>query len=443
LKAQTAEDAMRFPFRAASALLVPGLSMLACASEYALHAAPPELLRPGGPIDPIGPNGPPMPPNPPAPPSSPWDDLNPGDLPEVYFGIAYGDPWCGQYYDGAAETDEDWGGCAVRYAVIDLRGQVVAEFDLPGQQQGAYWEHLELSPAGPGKLLAVAWGYEDVYGGMDPDGFWAETPWRAFLLDAVQRTITPFARWDSATGMVRFDGHERSVDLPGSSWLQMRVRPDDPSRVYVWGTGDGCTGIGNLKEIVLGEPQMLPRIWRPIDLLPPDYVYPMPAAWNLDVSLDDDGRASLMLGFSQSGCYGGGASRVRVLDPDAGFQWEADLHVEGWPASATYAGWRGGGVLTIASPWADPQWVMTGPDGVAGGPLGGTALATAGPVLDPEGPTFLVTRTRTDGQGGNEIEIWHRGERVWTIPGLRFGLGTQIVSVLGLSLVQPPEAVAE
>ena len=148
--------------RAAAGAAVLLVSAAGCGNDYQFSEAPPPIERHalGGrsPL-PGGPSGPSLPPPPELPPS-PWNALNPGDLPELYFAVAWSDPagCCYCDYDGAAEMDSEPYACATSYAVVDLQGQVIAEFPLPaadsdgdGFVDSVYGPmHLQLAPAGPG-----------------------------------------------------------------------------------------------------------------------------------------------------------------------------------------------------------------------------------------------------------------------------------------------------
>ena len=165
------------------------LLLTACQSDFAIRALPPEApitegdpwTAPpiGGPADPVRPSTPSG--------GGPWGNLNPGDLPQVYFAVAYsdyscddvdgdgGDPGEGDLGGGGAvgddsdadgpvedieedePPDEDgdiWYECPARLAVIDLLGQVIAEFPLPGESD-AYtaWSYLSLAPAAATRQL--------------------------------------------------------------------------------------------------------------------------------------------------------------------------------------------------------------------------------------------------------------------------------------------------
>jgi hypothetical protein len=57
-----------------------------------------------------------------------------------------------------------------------------------------------------------------------------------------------------------------------------------------------------------------------------------------------------------------------------------------------------------------------------------------GSLLDPEAPTLSVIGTDS-GSTHDEIEVYHRGDKVWTIDALQFGLQTKQVWLLDVVLL--------
>lgn len=59
----------------------------------------------------------------------------------------------------------------------------------------------------------------------------------------------------------------------------------------------------------------------------------------------------------------------------------------------------------------------------------------AGPMLDPAGPTFATVATKADAVG-DAIDIFHRGELVWSIDELRLGLQARDVYLRDVVLLR-------
>ena len=444
--------------RTSIASLIGCLLLLGCSSDFALHATlgeqPPVEVGPwegpGPSTVPPGPNFPDPPnwPDPPAPPTGPWGEINPGNIPEIYFAVAWTEYECSwddmdgdEPYDEPPDTTDDdgdgldedswWGGCPARYAVIDLMGQVIAEFPLPGEQPD--WTahgHLALEPAGPGQFIAVAENWMDDCADTDEDGFWLGTYWQAWLGDAYTGEIQEIAHWNFAEDQVQITQSGRLLDLGGySSWAHLGMWTHDPDWLVVWSGGQDCQPLQNLRQIHLAGGQ-LDRFWEPEDLLPPELITDDPVylwPWNMETGLDEQGRPNMLLGVSDAYCAEDSPPRWDMVawSPIDGPLWTAEAAGWSWMQSARWAGHGGGAMLEVEPDWGGSTWRVHRPDGVVEGPLPeGVWDVTAGPMLDPEGPTFMTIGSEMSelGQYRGVIDVHHEGEVVWRIEQLRFGL---------------------
>ena len=143
-------------------LLVLIFGLTGC-SDYQLSRAQPVIeTPPGNFVEPV-----PLGTTPITPPrtsdSSPWGSLNPGEMPEEYFAVAWHDP--------RGVENNCYGPCpgVPRYDIIDITGQVVSSFESPSQLQFSA-QHKSLQPAGPGRFLAVTTG-------ATPDSDYYEHAW--------------------------------------------------------------------------------------------------------------------------------------------------------------------------------------------------------------------------------------------------------------------------
>ena len=261
--------------------------------------------------------------------------------------------------------------------------------------------------------------------------------------------MTPLAVWDTMTGQARISSTGRVVDLGGwSGWLHVGMWPQDPEHLlFLSGDGScGGDGLRGLRSVDLVNGNALDQIWEAADLLPPELLLASPDAtrwpWSFQTGADDDGNPALLLGVGDGGCQNPPLNALVAWDASAGPRWTAPLDQPGWPMSATFAAWNGGGALRVAIDPYDGSWGWTfhGPDGEQMGALEtGPWQYRPGPVFDPAGPTFAVISTISDETWGQKdvVDVYHRGEKIWRIDGLQFGLAERVVSLQDLVLLPP------
>lgn len=464
------------------------LLLTACQSDFAIRALPPEApitegdpwTAPpiGGPADPVRPSTPSG--------GGPWGNLNPGDLPQVYFAVAYsdyscddvdgdgGDPGEGDLGGGGAvgddsdadgpvedieedePPDEDgdiWYECPARLAVIDLLGQVIAEFPLPGESD-AYtaWSYLSLAPAGPGQFLAVMenWGVADGEAGDDADGFWQGRPWHAMRGDAVTGEIETIARWETGSGMVEMTSTGDLIDLGSwNAWANFAIAPTLPDWLMMWAGTTNCSEMQSLRAAHI-QGAAPDKVWTSSELLPPDLLpvdggKPRLWPWNLDAGADFDGTSRMLLGVSSDGCTDeAGSYELVAWSPEEGPLWHQPAAAQGWtwPPAASWAGHDGGAALELMFGYAPDQvYRLIDADGVREEPMPADPdiqNRLVGPLIDPAGPTFVtVSRRIQEFDYRDVLEIHHAGEVVWTIDGLRFGLAERRVFFADVAMLPP------
>ena len=99
--------------------------------------------------------------------------------------------------------------------------------------------------------------------------------------------------------------------------------------------------------------------------------------------------------------------------------------------------------MQIESPWSEPRWHMVTPDGEQSGPAPEDVWnVRAGPMLDPQGPTFVVLGRDPAVPAGDSVFVLHDGDVVWSIDQLRFGLQPRDVTIMDI-IVLPPWEGAE
>jgi hypothetical protein len=410
------------------------------------------------------------------PPPTPWDVLNPGELPELKFVVAWS-PWdCSGDIDGLHDpgvpgdspTDapdpngdrELWGACPANYAVIDLFGQVLAEYALPDAWPEDEWldsfTHLDLLPGGPGEFVVVADNWLNDFpaepdedsdsAAGDSDGFWQNLRWQVWSIDPYADAMERIAAWEPGTSLVHMMQSEQRVNLGGpQGWMHVAVAPDDPDWLLFWSGEWSCDGPGmrRLVRVHRDDPLALGHALDPAQFLGEELTTTKDdlRPWTMAATLDEEGNAQYLFGVTDDHCapYEDVEALVVGWSPDTGESWEASVDPWLWPESTSFAGWHGGGALSVLNLPHDGSWgwQLHGPAGVREGTLETDRfLHRVGPLLDPAAETF-VTLSRNGDTWSDSLDVYHRGERVWSIDALQFGLQERTVILLD-AIVLPP-----
>ena len=403
-------------------------------------------------------------------PSGPWGELDPGEMPDVHFVVAWTDEGCcvncdGLWLDGPDEAleepyegeeqttttwpDENWGlGCAARYAVIDLFGQVIAELTPPEQDETMLWTHTSLAPTGPGRFMAASQGYM-IYlpdpAEQPPEDGPIDTyvPWAAWEFDLVNNRIDEVAR-QSQDLRLTVQPSGRTIELP--TWeLHAVLDPNDPDWLYVWsGSNWDCTrAMPQIRGIHRTESGLIgPRFDEEFLLGPLPESFGSFVPRSLQASIDDEGNTRLFARMDSQGCGGEFAPvyASTAFDPRGPGYWRVGDGV--WPGlRPPFAGWSGGGFLTIDGSAPSAEWNFQGPESELAGALA-NPYARPGPVLDPAGPTFALVETSDQPPYADSLVIFHGGQEVWRIDSLRFGLQERQLTFQDV-IVLPPQVEAE
>ena len=359
---------------------------------------------------------------------SPWGSLDPGDLPEVYFAVAWdwGYDYCG---DGCWEE----GYYQPMIAVVDLEGQVIVEFEAPYD----YASILALRPAGPGQFdVTVApwdYGYDDA--AREPAASWEV--WRA---DAVTGSFTRILHVADDGPVIDATGRKLMALGTPSRRHQLVSWPSDPGRALVLSDRASCGADDDpiLTSAPLYGNGKVDR-WYEQELLPAamieDGIAPYP--WTVHAAEDADGQRSLLTGWLTD-CYTYG-SAFTAWSPEHGVLWQVDAPGQLYPFDASYSADDGGAVLYLTQNTEGRQiWHLDGPAGTWSGEVKDDSwLARPGPVLDPENASFMTIATRTE-TGRDALDIYFRDKRVWQIDTFRFGLDEVELHVSHVALITPP-----
>ena len=427
------------------AIAVACLPLAGCLSDYALDdTVRPPLAepRPGSdyaeapPLDPPDLDGDGEPTDDEAP--DPWEELDPGNLRDLLFGVAWADAACiDAEIGGCPWNDNDE--CGPRYAIIDGTGQVLVEFpSLPYQWTWEWcYAHTELSPAGPGAFTAnvQAWLYRPGWGEIGEHG----QAWRA---DGSDGSLAQLAHWMPHGGSMTILPTGASVELPAHPARPvMTVLADQPDRLAVVVEPEYCGDVDQtvLRSLSWTDAAAEEQSWSLADLIDaPDWGQFDLRPWNLRSSVDEQGVGSLAVIGRSDGC-GAGLLPVDVVaagDPETGPQWWATLDLI--PAPVRYSARSGGGVawawLLDDAYW----WTLVTPQGEVTAPVhGGLERVRTGPLIDPEGPVLVTHGVQREGSPRSVIRFLSAGQPVWEIETLRFGLAETDVYLHDLVLLQP------
>ncbi|MCO4771192.1 MAG: hypothetical protein KDA24_14255 [Deltaproteobacteria bacterium] len=445
------------PLAVISLSFLLGAALTACSGDTTLRTAPPPGAEEADPSR-GGRGGGGGWPGLPELPSGPWSDIDPGDMPDVHFVVAYGDPGCCYNCDGLyGDTDDEngfsvpWDGafgeCAVSYALVDLHGQVIDEFEPPALNPGIVFSHIDLLPSGPGRFLATtqAWGtnYWPEEGTEWPEEEWGGygwAPWIGWEFDAVQGTSSLVGYQDPVDYKVVVPGTGKRLDV-GLYGVNAAVDPEDPEWLYLHGARYGCQEAPlPLRATHRTDAAVLDRFWGADELLGDELGHINWAPTSFAASIDEDGLAHVGLGFADQGCSGS-EQPVHVFTdfvPDEGTSW-VRVSSEPWAVNpASWAPWNGGAAVQVESPWELPTWHVVDDKGDRSGPVPDlTYNVRPGPMLDPGGPTFMLVGGDLASPVTDRMVVMHDGQQVWSIDALRFGLQEREVAILDVVVLPP------
>jgi len=413
---------------AALAFLLSVLVLPAC-SDYALRTSAPPADEPGTPGDPPGPlpGSPPVaepgelpPAEPSDPPDGPWDNPDPGSLPDLVFLAPWSTSNTVMDFEQPRPDDSvstlDWS-----FVAFDLQGQVLLELELPGQE-GRKTNPRSVEPAGPGRFLAsIQWEDEET----------GKTGWEAWTVDAVTEEMELVASWTGEDGAVILPQAGRELDLGDSPMLlHLDVWPTDPELLLIWVEPfEDFPSLHPLRLVHTHDASV------PVDYLDPDSLFGANSMmgptvpWDLDVELGPDGEPVILGGLRMVGSADDFTDwwTLRAWTPSEDAWWDLDID---WPGIKQEAALGLGSVQPLATAFGDQVSWETEATPLLSWSEGGAEVAAVpelgwrrvGPVLETAGPT--VTSIGMSSQGGwhDQLDIFHAGEQVWSIEELRFGL---------------------
>jgi len=406
-----------------------------CGNDYVFSHV--DVDRGGG----DGEDGPdqPGPPDNPDPPPWNWPP-DVGDVPDLYFAIAWSQWPCSWddslWADGSQPEEQSdlWAPCDGRnVAVVNMFGEVVDEFTPTSLPDEEVVEFLQLSGGGPGQFLHVFRPLGMMNLETSADGFYPDGNWEAWRGDSYSGEHLRVAEWDSEAQQVWLPEAGRHIQVEEDSGvLQLGLLPTDPDLLLTWPGQYWCNATPGLSPVRVNHlftPNVYNPSWQPEEFLPAEVLddVGMASAWNMDLTLDEDGELSALFGVTTGGCSNApeDVATLQLVswssEPEE--SWFSPTETGWHPRSATYTGQRGTGALNLLGDHELPRWRVTSPSAVAEGTLspdrGGYR---PGPLLDPQGPTFTVIGTDTQSWAGDSLDFYHQGQVVWSIDRLKFGL---------------------
>ena len=377
---------------------------------------------------------------------SPWGALDFGDLPEEYFAVAWNDP-----REGCFNCYVHLPYRAPRYDVVDIRGQVVASFELPWS--GPDVESVDLQPAGPGRFLGVSLVYES-----------APTFLRAWFGDAVGGEFEEVLRL-GAGPVVELPAAGTTIEFPQQLWdAQVLADPVDPNRLYVLPQDTSSYAnplLGTLYSVDVRDPEGELRTWEPEDMLGLDFSTEWGGApWfpRYSRAFADGDRTVIVLGVQLQDAEGWRDLLV-AFSPETGpLEWSLDLTgllsedmLKVQPPSEDQGGralFQQGASVGCSSPDFD----VLSPEGLDFALWDGESLVEVtgseelgcselGPLLEPSGETFLYFGAELQGDlpVQERLVISHRGQDVWEYDSFRVGLAEVPLDIHHLVRLELPE----
>ncbi|MCO4745365.1 MAG: hypothetical protein KC912_11300 [Proteobacteria bacterium] len=425
--------------------MIAAMALFACAPEYELTEAGPSDDESEG--TETGPGGDTGNDNPGGGGQNPWGHLQPGNLPEAYFIVAYvdwtqNDPYASCY------------GEPLRYAMIDLRGHVIAEFEAPSPDQDqdglvqGYARHRGFLPSGPGQFVAISG--TDYWEDWDCDAYGGTTDWYAWRGDGVGGGVEPLATglWTQEGYATHLIGSDRDV-LHGNYGYptSLAMQPNAPDELMLWYSDATCApndlgSLHDLKAVNMADATIPDVSWSPDELLPSWMHVPgrVLSPFTTAAGVDADQNVSMLLGIDSIPCDGQSPVErwVTAYHEVDGITWRANVEDLPWPYKVEYNAADGGGVLYLPAATEEGQpWKLV-QNGRASTDLLPAEVENprVGPLLDASGPSFVVVASNED-HTGDDLVFMHAGRDVWRIKGMRFGLDRRDVQIRDVMLLPP------
>ena len=323
---------------------------------------------------------------------NPWIDLEPGALPDTLLAVALAEP--------LAETnDTDHWGLSGRIAVIDLRGNILLDLNLPTEPTATAHRALTALPGGRLAVAVETWTWHD--------GDRVDIALEPFLLDLADELIEPLPDWHQPT--------ESTVRLTSSG-----------EQVFSWSETPPCAEASPpLRELDLAGALVAEHALA--DILPNELRDAGLHPFALDGSPD-----GLLLGLSDFGCDGASHSYLVSWSPRDGSGWWSQIPDATWVAHGART--AQGSALTLEREATAHRYRLTGTHHDLGTVPQRFVDARPGPVLDASTGTVVLIGERED--GADSLAVLSEGREVWSIDALRSGLSYEDVRILDAVVIE-------
>jgi hypothetical protein len=368
--------------------------------------------------------------------SSPFGSLDPGEMPEEYFAVAWHDP--------SEVAGNCYGPCpgVPRYDIIDITGQVVSSFGSPSQQQFSA-QHRSLQAAGPGRFLAVTSGWVQ-------DSSFYEHAWIADGLTGESEIIMQWG-WNSTLSLPLI---EKEIEIPGLYHPRVMVDPHDEDRFYL--LTDNTTMyahplLGTLYSINVRDAEAEVLMWEAPEMitsdLVPEWGFGLWDPWFVSTFAQGD-ETMLTLGLRIPDVEGNVRSVIAAFSPQSGpMEWSMDLG-DIYPGGEFVVLPPNGdnpehAIFHEGSDWCpDPAFVRW--DGEQMHTFSGNDslyCSRIGPVLDEQAETFIYYGYSDDSELEQEQRafISHRGVDVWEYSRFRDGMALRPIEIHAMVRLERPQ----
>ena len=354
------------------------------------------------------------------------------EIPDVYFAVAWIDPeifettQSSQGSQMGSSSSSAWAP-EIHYDIIDLRGQVVAEFtfDDPNER----YSHLDLVP-GPDGTFYIAFDRSFSGSSMEADGFSQDTWWEVWQADGRTGVATQVLRWDPVDQVARLPQTGQALEMfPGDGtttgyWHTLAADPVDPDRMMLWSGNRQCVdeGVWDLRAVHTRDASVAVETWGPDELLSvddADDLYP----FTLSSGVAEQGAVSYLLGVTEQHCYETREHTISSWRPGTGQLWEATLPPGIRSEEMSYTGLEGGHALHLGLEDDIVRWHVTGGERSLQGTLNSKWWnMRPGPMLHPDGPAFIVSASTVEQPFWSRLHVMAGGKRVWSIEQFKIGL---------------------
>ncbi|MBJ94661.1 MAG: hypothetical protein CMP23_09355 [Rickettsiales bacterium] len=367
--------------------------------------------------------------------ASPWGSLEPGQMPEEYFAVAWTE---------AGETESY---SAPRYDIIDITGQVVSSFTAPvhpspGSHSG-WIEHHSIQAAGEGRFLVVSSSQ-----GAD---FYGPTT-HVWLADGHTGEQETLMSWTAYSNHVFLTEAGAILELP--EWFRLTgilADPHDEDRLFLLTSSSNLYAqplLGSLYSVNVRDPDAEVLSWDAPEMvgteLIPDWGNAPWEPWMARVFASEE-QTVVALGLLLPGEDGAIRNLVTGFSVESGpMDWSIDLSDHSLTTDVAIAPPRQGEAAAVvlhqsSASCPEPNFIhRQGEQGYSFSGSDTVFCSKLGPVLDDQAETFIYYGYSDPElvESQQQAFISHRGVDVWSYSHFRDGLQERPFEILGMARLQ-------